>query len=166
MPFLDTFTGPNKGWSFSNSAGATQGWQIVQNAPKFKSASAALYYGSTATNTFNFGSSNGVATSPFMPVPAGKPSKLWLSLYLDTESGTSYDLLTVNLIKPNGTKSTILDKAMPGVTTLSWGDFYLDVTQYGGQSIRLEFVFNTVDSIANSGLGVLVDDVRIETTCN
>ncbi len=165
VPFLDTFTGGNKGWTFSNSAGVTQGWQIVQNAPKFKSASAALYYGSTATNSFNFGSSSGVATSPLMPVPAGKASKLWFSLYMDTESGTTYDLLTVNLIKSNGTKSTILDKATPGVTTLSWGDFYLDVTQYGGQSIRLEFIFNTVDSIANSGLGVLVDDVSIETAC-
>ena len=137
----------------------------MQNALKSKSPSAALYYGSTLSNNYDFGSNNGTALSPLMAVPAGKSSKLWLSLYMDTEGGTSYDQLTVNLVKSDGSKVKILDKATSGMTTLAWGDFWLDVSQYGGGSIRVEIVFNTVDSVLNSGLGVFVDDVKIETVC-
>ncbi len=164
-PYVESFTGPNKGWSFSNSAGAALGWQILQTSPQAKSVSAAMYYGNPAANNYDFGNSSGSALSPLIPIPPGNASKLLLSLYLDTEQGTSYDVLTINLVLANGTKSSIWTKATQGVGYKKWDTYELVTTPYGGSSIRLEFVFATVDSIINATQGVFVDDLQLQVSC-
>jgi len=45
---------------------------------------------------------------------------------------------------------------------LTWGETELDLSAYAGQDIELRFEFDGVDGVFNSGLGWLIDEVRVE----
>jgi hypothetical protein len=88
--------------------------------------------------------------------------KFWL--YMDTESGSSYDQLTISVVK-NGVVTQIWSKATAGVGMLAWKEYTVSLAGYAGSTVQLQLFFNTVDSIANSGLGVLIDDLRVTNAC-
>ena len=47
----------------------------------------------------------------------------------------------------------------------AWSAIAIDLTPYIGQEIQLEFYFNTVDSVGNSGFGVAVDNLHFTAAC-
>ena len=158
------FNTGSAGWTFSNSAGPSKGWQVVPSAPVSTSPPGALYYGDPSVWNFDFGASSGTAISPSISVPAGQASSLSMSLYLDIEMGSSYDQITVSIVA-GGTKKVVFTKTTAGIAYKQWLNVKTDTTSYGGSAIQLEIVFNTIDSILNSTLGVVIDDVALTVTC-
>ncbi len=164
--FVNDFSSSLKNMTIKNSAGATKGWQLWQNATISKSPKGVLYYGSPAQKNYNFGANNGTAVTPEVSLPAGKVTTLSLALYMATESGTSYDKLYIYLIDANGKKNQLWYKGSKGFKTNSWLDLKFDLSKWKGQKVKIEFNFNTSDSVANSTLGVLVDDLKLLVKCD
>lgn len=164
LPYQDDFEKGAGSWTFANGSGPTKGWQVVGSALQSKSPKGALYYGDPATGNYNFGANKGTATSPSIGVPTGYKSQLTFSVYMDTESGTSYDKLTVSLVVA-GAKTTVFTKTASGFTTKKWYDVKVDTSAHAGKSVQLVFDFDTGDSVANSTQGVFVDDVKLTVDC-
>lgn len=158
-------SGDGKDIVFANSAGAGKGWQVWGSAKQNKSPPGALYYGDPSTGDYDFGQSNGTATTPKILLPATTPSSLSLQLLMDTEGGTSYDNLVITLVV-DGQKKDIFTKNAAGFSTSSWFEVKADLSAYLGKEIQVIFTFNTGDSVANSTDGVFVDDFKITTKCN
>ena len=100
----------------------------------------------------------------FTALPGDVPSKVAFDLFMDTESGTYYDQLSVN-VYVGGAKTTLWDKSASGFATGNWMTISLDLSAYIGQEITLEFYFDTVDSFGNSGFGVAVDNLHFIAAC-
>ncbi|MSQ84121.1 MAG: hypothetical protein EXR77_14760 [Myxococcales bacterium] len=168
----ETFDGPLVGWTISNAFGVAKGWQQWASPPTppgAKSDPGVLYYGDPPLKNFNFGANSGTAKSPKIVLP-NAAAKLTLKafLYMDTEGGGagSYDDLYI-YVWADGVKvaTAIWNKSTVGFTTGAWLSITGDLTAHVGKTIELEFNFNTKDSVGNSGLGVLIDDLTVERTC-
>ena len=122
-----------------------------------------LYYGNPAASNFDSGGKNaGKAVSAPIELPTGVEVSIALQIYIDTESGNSYDNLWMRIITPS---ETILLIQKSNLTTKQWKKFNFDLSYLGGQTIQIEFEFDSKDGIANTGLGVLIDDISIGTSC-
>ncbi|MBM4342880.1 MAG: hypothetical protein FJ100_05840 [Deltaproteobacteria bacterium] len=168
----ETFDGPLTGWTISNSGGPGKGWQqwgTPKNPPGPKSPPGVLYYGDPALQNFNFGSNSGTIKSPKVVLPAAA-TKLTLksALYMDTEGGLagSFDDLYIYAVVDGVQQPlAVWNKSALGFTTGQWLSITGDLTAYKGKTLELVFSFNTKDSIANAGLGVLLDDLTVERAC-
>ncbi|MBP46539.1 MAG: hypothetical protein CMH53_01215, partial [Myxococcales bacterium] len=123
-------------------------------------------YGDTNAKNYNFSANNGTARTPVVTLPADKITTATMSLYMDTESGTTYDRLYIYVVDATGKKNQLWYKGTPGFKTKSWMNLKFDLNKWKGQKIQLEFNFNTQDSVANTGLGVLIDDLKLLVACN
>jgi hypothetical protein len=156
------------GCSTVSGASPSKGWQFWDAAKQSNLSAGALYYGDPTPSTpnFNFGASAGAATSPTWVVPASG-SKMLASLWWDTEGGTTYDQLFVYLLVDGKIAKTVLQKGTGAyVTSKKWYNLDVDVSAYVGKSVQLQVYFNTKDSVANSGQGIYVDDVKVSAPCN
>ncbi len=144
-------------------------WHVVSRAGRHTSPSHALYFGDPSKNPPNFtgtGIVSGVVESPVMKLPAAGSAVLTFQLFMDTESGTSWDKLEV-FVKLGGAQTLVWDKAqLPGMPTGGFVPVELDLSAWMGQSVQVVFAFDSVDSAGNGGEGVYVDDVRVDTTCS
>lgn len=149
------------GWMFDSADGGV-GWQVAAvGAPP--SGPNALYYGNPAQSNFSSGSAtSGAVLSVPYDLPTDVEIHLKLKVYIDSESSSSYDKFWLKIKTPAKT-ITVIQKS--NLTQKLWKPFDIDITYLGGQTIQLEFSFDTVDGISNDGLGLLVDDLLIETTC-
>lgn len=159
--------GDLKDIQINNSLGTGKGWQINSSPPGglSKTAPGVLWYGDPSKGSFDMGATNGTATTPKILLPSATPSKVIMSILMDTESGGkgSYDDLVVSLIV-NGQKVGIWDKGS-GISVNKWYEIDFDLSKYMGQEIQIEFNFNTKDSVGNGGKGVYVDDLKVLTNC-
>lgn len=141
---------------------ASAKWQ-VSTSGKSQSAPGALYYGNPASKNFDAGATNGTATSPLISLPNKATITLTFWVYMDTESGSTYDQLFL-YAKDGGVQTTIWDKSKY-TSMLTWQKQTVSLANYKGKSIQLAWYFNTVDSVANGGEGVYIDDVEITIPC-
>jgi hypothetical protein len=133
-------------------------WQVATK--NYHSPSHVLYYGNaTLWNYAGSGTNYGTATLPAELVPATGSSKLFFWLWMDTETGSSYDTLKV---KAGG--STLWSKGS-NVTMKTWQEHTVDLSAYAGKSVAIGFEFNTVDGSSNATQGVFLDDIRLELGC-
>lgn len=137
------------------------GWQL--SSARYTTPPASLYYGDPAALSYDSGSSNsGSATPPLLDLPAGQKAYLSFQLYLDTETTSSYDLLQVRVAG-----KVLWNKA----TDMKLGDYKkwtlvtLDLSPYAGQSIQVQFHFDTKDELNNQSEGIYIDDVTLLTSC-
>ena len=157
-------------------ASPTKGWQQWAGSTLAHAGAGVLYYGDPAAKNFNFGNASAqIARSPAYVVQPGTSTfEAWL--WWDVESPANYDRIQIYpvvdgvrmLTAATGSPSfgAAWYKAMPNATaTKTWTKAAVDVSAYTGKKVALEIYFNTVDSVGNSGLGVLVDDVRLVATC-
>jgi hypothetical protein len=156
---FDTGKNPPTGWTLVNDDPAGKvGW-VVSNR-RALSGSYSLYYGDPATGNYDNGDSNsGVATMPAIALTAGKKAGLSFWLYMDTESG-SFDTLVVNV---NG--KAVWSKDYTNVTMKQWQEIDVDLSSYAGQSVVIDFSFDTGDSISNSTEGTFIDSVTVYHNC-
>ena len=149
------------GWTFDTPNNGV-GWQVAgvgtpQSPPN------GLYYGNPVTLNFNSGSQNdGKATSGPIELPESVQITLKVKVFIDAESSNSYDKFWLR-VKTEAATITLIQKS--DLTTKVWKTFEFDITYLTGQTIQLEFEFNSQDSIANTGFGVLVDDIELTTSC-
>ena len=158
------FDGGDPGWEMNNSAGAEQGFQIWAGAPLTKSAPGVLYYGDPVASNFDFGTTEGTALSPPITLQAYSEVSASFWVYMDTEGGDYFDVLSLELVNANE-KAFPLWKKGYNLTTMSWHQVVVNLTAFQGQTVRLRFTFYTNDSYGNGGLGVLVDDLQVTSPC-
>ncbi len=150
--------GDTKGWTISNSS-TTVGWQA--STLRASGGSYSLYYGNpTAKNYNTTGVKNsGSATAPSVTLTTGKAAGLSFMIWLNIESTSSYDKITVSV---NGT--TVWSKPST-FTTSKWFPVYVDLKAYAGKSVSVKFHFDTQDSVANTTEGIYLDEIYIHHGC-
>ncbi len=163
-------SGSLSGWTFTNSTGVpTQGWQLWKTSTQAQTPPGVLYYGDPTVQNYAFsGANNGTALSPTIAIAAGsnKPTlKFWL--YMDTEGGGTYDILTVNVLVGGVAIAPApwSKVTAANLTMKAWTEISVDLSAQVGKTIQLSFVFNTGDGVANSTFGVAVDELRVLQTC-
>jgi len=153
------------GFTFKNKYGASKGWQIWNPAVTSHSPKGVLYYGNPATKNFNFSSNYGTATLKPIQIPADKPTMLRMWKYVHTETSTSYDKIYIYGQPEGGSKVTLYSKKS-GVPSKKWQELKLPLSSaFKGKKATFSFYFTTVDGVGNSGLGILIDDLKVEQTC-
>ena len=106
----------------------------------------------------------GSAMSAPIALPATELA-LSFALYLDVEQAAGRDPLEVIVHGDQG-PMVVWDKAaLVPADYFTWTSQMVDLTPFGGQSVRIEFHFDSEDAAVNGGEGVYIDDVRITTTC-
>jgi len=150
------------GVTIKNSAGPGKGWQLAPKALKATSAPGALYYGNLAAGNYEFGVNHGTATTPPVVLPPG-PAKLTFDLYMDTEPGGTYDVLTASVLIPDQKPAVVWSKANTPVK--KWVPITADLGAYAGKTIQVQLRFETKDAINNKTLGVFVDSWRVYGHC-
>ncbi len=141
----------------------TSQWQLV-SGKQAKTGKGALYYGNPAKGNFDDGASGGQVTWKGLKLEAGEGHQVRVWLWMDTEAGTSYDRFTVQAIV-GGVGIKLWDKATPGFEFKTWVEIKLNLSAFAGKTIDLVFDFQTVDSVANNGEGVYLDDLALTRTC-
>ena len=86
-----------------------------------------------------------------MPVALSRRVDAWI---------VSYDETYVYLIDATGKKTQLWSKATKGFGTNKWLELTFDLKQWAGQKVQVQFLFDSKDSVSNSTLGVLVDDLK------
>lgn len=156
-----TFETDLDGYTVS-AANSGVGWQV--DTKQAKSGTKSLYYGNPTTGSYDSGAANsGTATSPAISLPAGQKAELTFWLYMDTEASAGFDTLTVKA----GTQLlwTKGPQTLPAARYRSWVPITIDLSALAGQSVSLEFAFDTKDNWSNGGLGVFIDDITVLTSC-
>ena len=123
-----------------------------------------MYYGDPAAANFDCGLSAGQVETPVVHLPEGANYELSFYLWMDTQPHVDLDTLSVMAVLEDGSSLNLWSKQ-----ELSDYGQWVTVTRalgaLAGRSVRLRFEFNTIDGSANQGLGVLIDDLRIGSTC-
>ncbi|MSQ84275.1 MAG: hypothetical protein EXR77_15560 [Myxococcales bacterium] len=188
--FNDFDDGTPKGLMFNNSAGPSQGWQLVPlpgpcppNGPGCdkgaQSGKTVLYFGDATTWSFNFGPepSSGTVRLPVKTVPFQKGwAALKFSLYMGTEAGNGYDQLKVYLQPLPATSTEPMPEPLPPIWTkpqdLTINEWhYIPIANLAeslykmaaGTKYQVVIEFNTVDGKVNNGLGVLIPSLVYQT---
>lgn len=140
------------------------GWRL-QNSNEARSAPAVLYYGHPTLNVYESGGRNtGTATTPPIRLPEGVELTLSFSVRLDVEANPARDLFGVELLLANG-QTVVPLVAKQDLTRNTWQDVSVDLSWASGQIVQLRLAFDTIDGTANNTRGVLVDDLRLLSSC-
>lgn len=154
----DDFEGDVSPWT------TTGLWHLVDNsacaAPAYASPTHAFYYGQDFSCNYNTGAANtGTLTSaPITGIDAS--SELSFQYIRDAETG-SYDVTTVEIVTAGGTTEVLRLSSNTSVWTSSGA---ISLAAFAGETLQVQFRLNTVDSIANSTLGWMIDDVVVTTS--
>jgi hypothetical protein len=150
-----------QGWLLS-AATNNIGW-LIQATPDARSGTSVLYYGHPTLGFYESGGRNtGTATTRAVRLPDGVDLTLSFMLYLDVEPSTTRDLFRIDAVVGANTV-TLLDKS--SVARATWKEVQLDLSWAAGQNLQLRFVFDTVDGAQNTSRGILVDDLRLLSSC-
>ena len=143
-------------WKVTTPAGGV-GWQVDKG--RSHGGSSSLYYGDPKTGTYDNGKLNkGTATSGALVLPVGQKAAFTFWIYLDTESSTTHDVLSVVVAG-----KTVWTKASAAYRR--WYPVEIDLAAWAGKSVTVSFVFDTKDSWANTGEGVYIDDTTVQYQC-
>ncbi len=153
---FNLFGGPSL-WMLQDSSGRQRGISTRN-----------WYYGNSGTLTYNTGATNsGAIRSSVISLPAGY-ARMSLRFWgwHETEpqrpgfSLNDFDRKEVTIFDGNGnplSATVIGNSAAPG----DWYQEVIDLTAYAGQSIIIQFRFDTVDNLNNDFEGWYIDDVQI-----
>ncbi|MCP4656061.1 MAG: hypothetical protein GY856_11665 [bacterium] len=154
----EDFEGDVSGWTATGLWHLTDDSGCAAPAPGYASPTKAFYYGQDVTCTYSTGAANsGELTSP--PI-AGITADSALSLqYLrEAEQSVNYDKTEVIVVTQSGS-TTVLTIATNATTWTSISP--ISLAGFAGESIRIRFRFDTVDSYANGYMGWFIDDVVV-----
>ena len=107
----------------------------------------------------------GSVRSAPITLPLSSELSLGFSLFIDTEVGAERDPLLVRVLGDAG-PLTVWDKDALGAEDYgTWSLQSADLSAFQGQSVQVEFVFDSEDAFLNDGEGVYIDNVRVTTSC-
>lgn len=157
--------------SFSLDSGSTNLWHVSSSCVSAQSGHStpnSLYFGiDSSCNYSNSLTDSGTATSTPISITDTSAVKLRFNYYLATESSTYYDQATVQISINGGTYTTVAGNGTVGTILQSgaWKSATVDITSlFAGLSsaqMRVRVGFNTVDSVANTYTGFVIDDVQV-----
>lgn len=149
------------GWVLTPPANNV-GWRVQANASA-PSGTSVLYYGHPTLNFYESGGRNGgSATSAPVRLPDGVELRLSFEVWLDVEANAQRDLFRVEAVI--GQETVVLaDKAE--IAQKQWQEISVDLTWAASQAVQIRFVFDTVDGAQNTTRGVMIDDVRLLSSC-
>ncbi|MEC8024766.1 MAG: hypothetical protein VX223_12585 [Myxococcota bacterium] len=178
--YSQSFEAGIAGWTVEDLEGTGMLWQaaaVVSNGtPRATDGMYSLYFGdpnklctgSTELVCPNF--NNGLivsaqVTSPSIAVPDAESVTATFDVFIDSESSSYYDQLEFRVLA-DGEESTVWAKADVGGTTgKSFVSASADLSEFAGQTIQIRYWFDSLDSGANSGEGVYIDNLALNTTC-
>jgi streptogramin lyase len=110
---------------------------------------------------------SGTITSPMIDLTTVGPDttvSLSFNYFLETEGlAPSFDVAVVNV--SNGATTTVASNSTNlADPSLGWNSISVDISAFIGQTIEIEFLFDTVDPILNAFEGWLIDDVAVTAT--
>ncbi|WP_264322338.1 SdrD B-like domain-containing protein [Zarconia navalis] len=161
-PSLDGFTIDNTGatvpglWHLSTGRGNQPG----------HSAQDSLYFGTGegpgGGGNFDVGHTAGRITSPTIDLTGVIDAELAFNYVLASEGGNPWDSARVLVSENGGAFEGIASNAgLLDDPTTGWTSATLDLGDYTGSSIEIQFDFDTIDSVANNFEGWYVDDVVV-----
>ena len=139
-----------------------------QNIPAFagwgwSDAQTAMHFGDADAGNYDFGPAWASLFSPPLTLQPDVTSVLSFAAWLDVEADLLDDTLDVN-VHVGGEVFHVWGKA--AVSALqTWATHEVDLSQWAGETVVIEWMFDSLDSDANTGEGVYVDDVSITVTC-
>lgn len=165
---FDAGTSWPAGWSESHTdtSGAIR-WQVLSNAKQRINGLGALYYGNPALGSYDGGAQQnaGVARFALPALPIGKAG-LRFHVWMDVENGDKYDTVELWMV-PKAAAATKLWSKPAGQSWLrKWLTVDVELTAFAGQSgLQLEFRFDTIDHLNNTGEGVYIDALTFYSGC-
>lgn len=153
-------------WSAAEMVGKNGGKRATSppKAAYFGRTDVACPTGGGSCGTFDNGKVVGATmTSPEFQVPMAAKVSLSFQLLLDV--GSSFDQLQVRVL-PAG--QIVWNRQVAYPTGSTDGEFKLqtvDLTQFAGQTIKLEVRFDSQTTSDNAGEGVFLDDLAVASTC-
>lgn len=147
------------GGAASLEGGTTTGlWHLSQQ--RSVSGPDALRYADPATNNFNTGATNsGEFVTSNIDLTAATSAALSFDYFMNTETGNTYDLLSV-AVRTGGGDVAVLSKSDFTVDS-NFHNIDVNLSAFAGQNINLVFSFDTVDSAINNGEGVYLDNILV-----
>ena len=146
--------------------GSDVGWQLHNGqaaSPPF-----ALYYGNPENGNYNSGARTfGQATSSPIDVPiSAHTTKLEFNVWLDLGSFFFDDLLSARILVGQNA-FTVWERTELGFADERvWVPISVTLpTQVAGRTIRVRFVFDSIDAQGNQGEGAYIDDIRVFSEC-
>jgi hypothetical protein len=162
-PSNDGFTVDNTGatvaglWHLSTGRGNQEG----------HSADDSMYYGqgesATGGGNYNVGDSAGRITSPTIDLTSHETAQLSFNYVLQTEGGApTYDHARVLISQDGGAFTPITSNATELTDPATgWTKATVDLSEYAGSNIQVQFDFDTGDGALNSFEGWYVDDITV-----
>jgi hypothetical protein len=133
-------------------------WHVTTN--RYNSPGHSLWYGDETTKTYNTGGANsGNLMSPPITLAGGSQPVLDFWSWYQTEHNKKYYDIKLVQISVNDGSWTDLLKITDAPRT--WNKETIDLSGYAGNTIRLRFLFDTVDDKLNDFEGWYVDDIQI-----
>jgi hypothetical protein len=147
------------GWSVSDACGS-------------HSAAHALYFGMAngmlgqclySIGFPGLGGFSGKATSPTISIPSSS-AELTFWYMADILPADPTELLTLSIVH-NGSATQVWSKADISAIGPSWHLATVNLHPYMGQSIKLQFSFETDGTQQSGGKGILIDDISVMGNC-
>jgi len=153
-------------------------WNVVNATgkdgnPRFTSPLHSLYFGDQeqpclkdpSVTCPSYVGSNGLvgstATSPPFTLPPSGQASVSFQAFLDTETGPSFDIFTVNVLS-GGAITPVWAKDQ---THFNFAPYTADLTEFVGKTIQLQLQFDSGDSLFNDTEGIYVDDIVVTSAC-
>lgn len=136
-------------------------WHIAPTGSvnsKSHSGTKSWWYGQEATGNYSTGAANKgeLVSTPFV---VGSGSKLTFWSWEQTEGGTYYDKRLVYISTNNGATWTQIFQSTDN--SALWHQVAVSLSAYAGSTVKIKFVFDSVDGIANTYRGWYIDDVVV-----
>lgn len=146
------------------------GWAVdatpatILGAPPYFTAPASLNYNNGVNYITGASANSGTARTPAIDRTV-IPSTGWVKFMCNyqTDNGATTDLRTVNIYQ-GSTTTVLLSQQLSGATCSAmgtWHEHAIPLQNAWTPSVSVEFSFNTVDALNNSGAGWFVDDLEI-----
>ncbi|MBE7386003.1 MAG: trypsin-like serine protease [Leptolyngbya sp. SIO1E4] len=166
VPDLDGFTVDNTGapvpglWHLTTGRGAQPG-----HSPEHS-----LYFGQNESaiggGNYDVGHTAGRVTSPEIDLTGLVSAELTFNYFLNVEFSSQVDDVQVLVAQNNGSFQPLASKGDP-LTVVSnaaerWLEASIDLSDYVGSTVQVQFDFDTVDSLINGLEGWFIDDVVVQ----
>jgi hypothetical protein len=159
--FTDNFESGTAKWRVVDGL-----WHLTDSTSSltnpYRSYEHAMWFGQESTDNFNTGNREigNITTIPFSL--SGETLAYFEFYHHYHGEGGTYDKIYVKVSTDNTNWFTIY--ANTASTINAWEQIILPLHEFcGNSSVRISFMFDTIDSVANSGIGWLVDDVVVFT---
>jgi hypothetical protein len=141
---------------------ASATWQLSD--ARAHAGESSLYFGSLESQNYDFGGRLRVFAETLPVVlSADVASEVRFWLWMNVEPSISYDTFTVFVVSESGMVPVYGKETM--LQMKKWKPVSVDLKAFRGQTIKVRFVFDSIDGHDNTYEGVYIDDYQIWQMC-